>query len=66
MKKFLFALVLLASPAAAQSLPNVNLTFEPFHASGIYRLGERVVWSWRADMGASYTKSRDEIRENNL
>jgi len=66
MKKLLFALVLLASPAAAQSLPNVNLTFEPFHASGIYRLGERVGWTVRAPMGAAYTKYSYEIRENNL
>ena len=66
MKKLLFALVLLASPAAAQTLPNVNLTFEPFHASGIYRIGERVGWTVRAPMGSAIRKYSYEIRENNL
>src|SRR4051794_1025509 len=66
MKNFLFALILLASPAAAQTLPNVNLAFEPFHASGIYRTGERVGWTVRAPLGNSYTKYSYEIRENNL
>src|SRR3954462_1073268 len=66
MKKLLFALVLLASPAAAQNLPNVNLTFEPFHASGIYRTGERLGWTVRAPLGNAYTKYSYEIRENNL
>src|SRR3569833_996220 len=66
MKKLLFALGLLAAPAAAQTLPNVNLTFEPFHASGIYRVGERAGWTVRAPMGSAYTKYSYEIRENNL
>ncbi len=66
MKKLLLALVLLASPAAAQTLPNVNLTFEPFHASGIYRAGERVGWTVRSPLGNGYTKYSYEIRENNL
>src|SRR3954463_4975526 len=72
MKKLLLALALLAVfalptwPAAAQTLPNVNLTFEPFHASGIYRTGERVGWTVRAPLGAAYTKYSYEIRENNL
>lgn len=66
MKKLLFALLVLAVPATAQTLPNVNLTFEPFHASGIYRPGERVGWTVRAPLGAAYTKYSYEIRENNL
>jgi cephalosporin-C deacetylase-like acetyl esterase len=66
MKRFLLALALLASPAAAQTLPNASLTFEPFHASGIYRTGERVGWTVRAPLGAGYTKYSYEIRENNL
>src|SRR4051812_2630969 len=66
MKKILFALVLLTSPAAARSLPNINLTFEPFHASGIYRIGGRGGWTVRAPMGSAYTKYSYEIRENNL
>lgn len=66
MKKLLFALALLTDPASAQTLPNVNLTFEPFHGSGIYRTGERVGWTVRAPLGAAYTRYRYEIRENNL
>jgi cephalosporin-C deacetylase-like acetyl esterase len=65
-KLLLFAFALLASPAAAQTLPNVNLTFEPFHASGIYRTGERVGWTVRAPLGNGYTRYSYEIRENNL
>jgi cephalosporin-C deacetylase len=65
-KKILFALALLASPAAAQTLPNANLTFEPFRASGIYRPGERMGWTVRAPLGSGYTKYSYEIRENNL
>jgi cephalosporin-C deacetylase-like acetyl esterase len=67
-----FALVLMfgvaaqAWPVAAQTLPNVNLTFEPFHANGIYRTGERVGWTVRAPLGNGYTKYSYEIRENNL
>ena len=48
MKKILFGLLLLASSARAQTLPNVDLVFEPFHASNIYRIGERVGWAVRA------------------
>lgn len=72
MRKFLFALVLLAvstlkmGPAAAQTLPNATLTFEPFHASGIYRVGERVGWTVRAPLFGGHTKYSYEIRENNL
>jgi hypothetical protein len=38
----------LASPARAQTLPNVNLVLEPFHASNIYKTGKRVGWTVRA------------------
>jgi len=66
MKKILFALLLLASSAKAQTLPNADLVFEPFHASNIYRIGERVGWTVRAPLGMAYTKYSYEIRENNL
>src|ERR1700761_3715092 len=66
MRKFLFALVLLASPVAAQTLPNATLTFEPFHASGLYRVGERVGWTVRAPLFGGHTRYSYEIRENNL
>jgi cephalosporin-C deacetylase len=66
MKKLFLALWLLASPAAAQTLPNVNLVFEPFHANGIYKIGERAGWTIRAALGAGYTKYNYELRENNL
>jgi cephalosporin-C deacetylase len=56
----------LAAPAPAQTLPNVNLVLEPFHASNIYKTGERVGWTVRASLGAAYTKYSYEIRENNL
>ncbi len=68
MRKLLWvaALALLAQPAAAQSLPNVNLVFEPFHANGIYRTGERAGWTVHALLGGGYTKFKYEIRENNF
>ena len=66
MKKLVFALLLLAAPARAQTLPNVNLVLVPFHASNIYKTGERVGWTVRASLGAAYTKYSYEIRENNL
>jgi cephalosporin-C deacetylase len=66
MKKIIFALLLLAAPAEAQTLPNVNLVLEPFHASNIYRVGERVGWTVRAALGGAYTRYSYEIRENNL
>jgi len=66
MKKILFALLLLASPASAQTLPNVNLVLEPFHASNIYKVGERVGWTVRASLGTAYTRYSYEIRENNF
>lgn len=57
---------LAAGPAAAQVLPNVTLVFEPFHKSGIYRIGEPVGWNIHALLGAGYTKYNYELRENNL
>src|ERR1700761_9314475 len=66
MKKIFFALLLLAAPAQAQTLPNVNLVLEPFHASNIYKVGERVGWTGRAALGGAYTKYGYEIRENNF
>lgn len=65
MKKILLMLMLLASPAAAQTLPNVTVVFEPFHASGIYEIGERAGWTVRAGLGSGYTKYNYELRENN-
>ena len=66
MKKLFLALMLLAVPATAQTLPNVNLVFEPFHANGIYKIGERAGWTIRAALGAGYTRYNYELRENNL
>ena len=66
MKKFLCVLALLAGPAAAQTLPNVNLVFEPFHANGIYRIGERAGWTVHGLLGNAYTRYSYEIRENNF
>ncbi|HEY4077764.1 MAG TPA: acetylxylan esterase [Rhizomicrobium sp.] len=66
-KLFLAAAFALAlSPAAAQTLPNVNLVFEPFHASNIYSIGERAGWNIHALLGLGYTKYSYELRENNL
>jgi cephalosporin-C deacetylase-like acetyl esterase len=57
---------LMAAPAAAQTLPNVNLVFEPFHKNNIYKTGERAGWTVHALLGAGYTKYNYELRENNL
>jgi cephalosporin-C deacetylase len=66
MKKLFLALMLLAPPAAAQTLPNANLVFEPFHSGSIYKIGERAGWTVRGALGNAYTKDHDELRENNL
>src|ERR1700761_58782 len=58
-----FAMV---TAASAQSLPNVTLTFEPFHKSSIYRIGEPVGWTIHSLLGAGYTRFAYELRENNL
>ena len=61
------AVVTLAAPAAgAQTLPNVNMVFEPFKKNSIYRVGERAGWTIHASLGMAYTKYNYEIRENNL
>lgn len=62
----LAVMLLAALPAAAQSLPNVNLVFEPFKPNSIYKAGERAGWTIHALMGNGYTKYQYEIRENNL
>jgi cephalosporin-C deacetylase len=69
MKKSLlyaFAFALAATAAAAQTLPNVAMVFEPFHKSSIYAIGERAGWTIHASLGMAYTKYNYEIRENNL
>jgi len=68
MKRFFLAaaFALVALPAAAQTLPNVNLVFEPFHANNIYQIGERAGWNIHALLGLGYTKYNYELRENNL
>jgi cephalosporin-C deacetylase len=66
MRRIFGILALLAQPALAQTLPNVNLVFEPFHANGIYKIGERAGWTVHALLGGGYTKFGYEIRENNL
>ena len=68
MRKLLLAgLVLaLAAPALGQSLPNVNLVFEPYRASNIYQVGERAGWTIHSLLGAGYTHYNYELRENNL
>ena len=65
-KTLLVALFALTLPAAAQSLPNVNLIFEPFHKTSIYKIGEPVGWTIHDLLGAGYTKYTYEIRENNF
>jgi cephalosporin-C deacetylase-like acetyl esterase len=62
------SLALLALPALAQPL-NPFITFEPFHANGLYRAGERYGWTVRAPMGMSTQDPLSysyTIRENNL
>ncbi len=68
MKKFLLAVLFWTLPVAvwAQALPNVNLVFEPFKPTGIYKIGERAGWTVHGLMGNGYTKYQYEIRENNL
>ncbi|MES2473701.1 MAG: acetylxylan esterase [Pseudomonadota bacterium] len=68
MKRFLLVatFALAALGATAQTLPNVAMVFEPFHKSGIYRVGERAGWTIHASLGMAYTRYNYEIRENNL
>lgn len=60
------ALALCISPSSAQMLPNVTLVFEPFHANGIYKIGERAGWKIHGLLGAGYTRYNYELKENNL
>jgi len=67
MKCRIAALLLLAAAAArAQTPPNVNLVFEPFHANGIYKVGERAGWTVHALLGAGYSQYDYIVRENNF
>src|SRR4051812_25329666 len=45
--------------------PNVNITFSPDRASGIYEVGEPVGWTVRAPMGVGPTRYTWTARENN-
>jgi cephalosporin-C deacetylase-like acetyl esterase len=60
------ALALPLSSASAQMLPNVYLVFEPFHANGIYKTGERAGWNIHTMLGAAYTRYSYELKENNF
>jgi len=60
------ALAFPLSSASAQMLPNVYLVFEPFQASGIYKIGERAGWKIRTILGAGYTRYSYELKENNF
>lgn len=68
MRRFFLAagFALGATVAAAQTLPNVAMVFEPFNKNGIYRVGEKAGWTIHASLGMAYTKYGYEIRENNL
>jgi cephalosporin-C deacetylase-like acetyl esterase len=59
-------LALPLSSTSAQMLPNVTMTFEPFHANGIYKIGERAGWTIHSLLGAGYTRFNYELKENNL
>ncbi|HEX4117508.1 MAG TPA: acetylxylan esterase [Rhizomicrobium sp.] len=63
---FVAALVGVGAAASAQTLPDPNLVLEPFHSSGIYKIGEPAGWHIHALLGAGYTKFRVELSENNL
>src|ERR1700749_459241 len=71
MHKRLFLLVAIfccaaGAMASAQTLPDPNLVLEPYHQSGIYKIGEPAGWRIHALLGAGYTKYRYELSENNL
>jgi cephalosporin-C deacetylase-like acetyl esterase len=66
---FLFVAIFLdvaGAAASAQTLPDPDLVFEPFHANGIYKIGERAGWNIHAMLGAGYTKYHSELSEDNL
>ena len=68
MKKLFLAaaFALAAVGAAAQTVPNVAMVFEPFNKNGIYKVGEKAGWTIHASLGMAYTRYNYEIRENNL
>ena len=66
---FLFVAIFLGVAgvaASAQTLPDPNLVLEPYHPSGIYKIGERAGWNIHALLGAGYTRYSYELSENNL
>src|SRR3984957_5122290 len=66
---FLFVAIFLdvaGAAASAQMLPDPDLVFKPFHANGIYKIGERAGWNIHALLGAGYTRYSYELSENNL
>jgi hypothetical protein len=66
---FLFVAIFLGVAgvaASAQTLPDPNLVLEPYHQSGIYKIGERAGWNIHALLGAGYTRYSYELSENNL
>jgi cephalosporin-C deacetylase len=66
---FLFVAIFLGTASAvasAQTLPDPNLVLEPYHQSGIYKIGERAGWNIHALLGAGYTRYSYELSENNL
>jgi cephalosporin-C deacetylase len=62
--------VLMSSSAMSQQTApvpfNPAVTFEPFHANGIYRKGERVGWTLRAPLGMGPQRFSYTIRQNNF
>ena len=67
------AIALAAAPLAAQQRapappPSYNpaVTFEPYHANGIYKVGEAVGWTLRAPLGLGAQRFSYTIRENNF
>lgn len=66
------AAMLVSAPAPSQQRPiapasfNPAVTFEPFRANGIYKVGERVGWTLRAPLGMGPQRFSYTIRENNF
>jgi cephalosporin-C deacetylase len=59
--RFIIPLLILASPSCAQ-----QLSFVPFHSTGIYRLGEKAGWTVSLPKGAAAAKYTYEIKTNNF
>ena len=53
-------------PAPPPSTYNPAVTFEPFHADGIYKVGERVGWTLRAPLGLGPQRFSYTMRVNNF